>query len=71
MPPNFMTLTRQSLYDLVWSAPNEYVGEGSRHLRCCTREALPRRRCASPTTRLLGPPGRWATPPNQCLIHPT
>jgi hypothetical protein len=21
MPPNFMTLTRQSLYDLVWSTP--------------------------------------------------
>jgi hypothetical protein len=71
MPPNFMMLTRQSLDDLVWSTPMSTLAKDFRHLRCCTREALPRRRCASPAARLLGPPGRWATSPNPCLIHPT
>jgi hypothetical protein len=61
MPTNYMTLTRQALYDLAWSTP------------MCTRAkgfgisdvALAKRSRAA--ARLLGPQGGWTGPPRTPL----
>jgi len=58
-------------HDLVWSTPMSTLAKDFG----ISDVALAKRCCAAdvpvPAARLLGPPGRWATPPNQSLIHPT
>ena len=58
----YLNLSREDLYELVWSKPMPRVGQRSRAVRCRARQALPQARGAGSRARLLGTGGGGQEP---------